>query len=384
MIKNILIYRWDCIVEPIVIQNLRDMGCHCIEFSEAPADDHIDAGFSYKVMQIVWQEKIEMIFSWNYFPLLAMICDTCGIPYAAWVYDFPLRTLMSKTVLYQCNHLFVFDRVYAERLAMMGCSHVYHFPLAVDVSAFERVLNQGSTSAGIDISFVGNLYNKKYKWQKSEELSEYAQGWLDGVAEAQLRVYGWNFLYELMDEDFAKDFLVKSNLVLGELYIVNPRQFVSDLINVGISGRERVMVMETIAQKHKINLYTTSQYEGNDNVQLCGPVDYYHQMPCIFRSSRINLNITSKTIQSGIPQRVLDIMACKGFCLTNYQPEIAESFEDGVDLVMYTGMEDLMDKIDWYLEHEKERMEIAESGYRKVKEQFSIREKLADILSAVT
>ena len=60
--------------------------------------------------------------------------------------------------------------------------------------------------------------------------------------------------------------------------------------------------------------------------------------------------------------RVFDILSCKGFCLTNYQPEIAELFVDGKDLVMYTSMEDLMGKVIYYLNHEEERREIAESN----------------------
>lgn len=386
MIKNILIYRWECMLEPLVIQNLTDMGYCCTELSDTPANDHIDSDFSQKVMQMIRQQDIQLIFSWNYVPILAMICDICKKPYVSWVYDFPLRTLMSQTILYECNHLFVFDKVYAERLRRMGCSHVYHFPLGVDVSVFERVLERETdipVSMNGDISFVGNLYNKKHKWQDAGAASDYMEGWLSGIAEAQFRVYGWNFLYELIEEDVAKDFLERANLQFGEFYIVDPREITADLLNVKISGRERIKVMETISKKHRINLYTPSEYKGNDNIQMFGPIDYYSQMPFVFRNSRINLNITSKTIQSGIPQRVLDILACRGFCLTNYQPEIDEFFEDGVDLVMYTGMEDLANKVDWYLEHEKERAEIAEAGYQKVKECFSMREKLAEILQTV-
>ena len=90
-------------------------------------------------------------------------------------------------------------------------------------------------------------------------------------------------------------------------------------------------------------------------------------MPYIFHNSKINLNITSKTIESGIPLRVFDILSCGGFCLTNYQPEIARYFTDGEDLVMYSSMEDLVDKVAYYLEHDEEREQIARNGYEKLK-----------------
>ena len=43
-------------------------------------------------------------------------------------------------------------------------------------------------------------------------------------------------------------------------------------------------------------------------------------------------------------------------------------FENGKDLVIFESVDDLVQKIGYYLEHEDERKAIAENGYRKVKE----------------
>ena len=50
---------------------------------------------------------------------------------------------------------------------------------------------------------------------------------------------------------------------------------------------------------------------------------------------------------------------------------------------MYTDMEDLAQKVDWYLEHDDERAAIARAGYEKVRKQFSMRDRLACILEIV-
>lgn len=42
---------------------------------------------------------------------------------------------------------------------------------------------------------------------------------------------------------------------------------------------------------------------GIDNLKVHGPVDYYKQMPYIFKLSDINLNISLKSIRTGIPLR---------------------------------------------------------------------------------
>jgi len=61
------------------------------------------------------------------------------------------------------------------------------------------------------------------------------------------------------------------------------------------------------------------------------------------------------------------VLGSKGFLLTNYQAEIPYYFTEGEDLVCFDGVEDLREKVAYYLEHEDERMRIAENGYRKVK-----------------
>ena len=99
-------------------------------------------------------------------------------------------------------------------------------------------------------------------------------------------------------------------------------------------------------------------------------------MPEVFRRSKINLNISLRLIQSGIPLRVLDVLGCGGFLITNYQQEIAENFENGIDLVMYEDYVDLVEKVEYYLIHEEERKAIALNGYNKVRERFNFDDRV--------
>ena len=76
-------------------------------------------------------------------------------------------------------------------------------------------------------------------------------------------------------------------------------------------------------------------------------------------------------------------MACGGFCLTNYQPEIATLFEDGKELVMYMDVKDMLQKVEYYLEHEEERVQIAKAGREKVCNCFSVRDGVGAICDMV-
>ena len=104
----------------------------------------------------------------------------------------------------------------------------------------------------------------------------------------------------------------------------------------------------------------------------------------IFHNSKINLNITLRSIKSGIPLRCLEIMACGGFLLTNFQSDFLRHFIPDEDFVFYESKEDLLQKIDYYLSHDAERTAIARSGYEKVSRHHNydiIFEKIFDMIA---
>ena len=101
-------------------------------------------------------------------------------------------------------------------------------------------------------------------------------------------------------------------------------------------------------------------------VKNCGRVKTHTQMPLVFANSKINLNITAKSIRSGLPLRIFDVLGAGGFLITNYQSELPEIFSIGKDLVAYESPEHLKELCTYYLWHEDERLEIAHNGYETI------------------
>ncbi len=144
--------------------------------------------------------------------------------------------------------------------------------------------------------------------------------------------------------------------------------------------RERCEILKRANSRFDTHLYTYTSALEEGMPANYGPLKYYEEMPFVFRNSKLNLNITLKDIRSGIPLRALDIMGSRGVLLSNYQPELAEMFEDGKDVILYESVEDVVEKMDFYLKREDLRERIAKSGYRKVCEHFSYRERLMQML----
>jgi spore maturation protein CgeB len=352
---------------------------------------HADAAFAQELISTIHAKKVDAVFSYDYFPMLSMICEINQLPYFSWIYDCPMYTLMSKTLSNPCNYIFCFDRLYTQYLQELGAMHCFHYPLAEcileDKTGGKDLKCQSiEDEKQVDISFVGNLYNDTKNRLRKAELSSYAAGYVEGLISAQLLVYGYNFVRDSMPEDIVKEIIQACDLTLGQEYIQDEGRLAADAVGMEISAREREMVLRRLGEHFPVELYTGSKLPPSlqtETIHTHGYADYETEVPHIFSSSKININITSKTIESGIPQRVFDILSCGGFCMTNYQPEIAEYFSDGEELVMYTSMEDLLLKTEYYLTHEEERVQIARSGCRKVKEHFALAPRVAEMFGKI-
>lgn len=79
--------------------------------------------------------------------------------------------------------------------------------------------------------------------------------------------------------------------------------------------------------------------------------------------SKINLNFSEG---DGTSDRIYKLMASKGFVLTQPWKNIELDFKIGIDLDIFTSIEDLKTKINYYINNDKLREQIAENGYRTV------------------
>ena len=79
----------------------------------------------------------------------------------------------------------------------------------------------------------------------------------------------------------------------------------------------------------------------------------------------------------------MDIMGSGGFLLTNFQSDFLNHFIPDEDFVYYETIADMKDKVQYYLEHDEERKQIAKNGYQKVKETFTLKHCLQTMLQTV-
>ncbi len=373
----------------------------CFPFSnkDSRKDEEVERGLTSALRR----ETPDVVFSFNYFPLISNVCKREDIRYISWIYDSPYVMLYSYTAINPCNEIYVFDKALYAEFHNAGIQTVHYMPMAANTARLDTLLPDGfsepvsqETDAPsqqpspadaqipflYDISFIGSLYTEEHNFfDRMTTLSDYTKGYLDAMMAIQMKVQGYNFIQEslapIMDDLYQALPMdpnpdgVESREYLYAQYVINRK----------ITGLERADLIGAVAQKHHFDLFTPNRGFTMPNLTNHGTVDYYEQMPLVFKQSRINLNIALRSIKTGIPLRAFDIMGSGGFLLSSFQEDFLDDFIPGEDFAYYESKEDLLYKIDYYLNHEEERMAVAKNGHDKIAGAHTFRHRIREMLA---
>lgn len=324
----------------------------------------------------------QAVFSYNYFKTVAIACNRQNTSYISWIQDSPLLSLYDNTTYLETNYFFCFDYEQYEAMKARAVTHAYYFPLATDVEALSEAADclQEKEEYLADVSFVGSLYSERNMFSALDNLPDFLKGYIEGICQAQLRIPGIRFSQVRVPEnimDTLKKILVFHGMSETKLtYEI----LVENLIDRQVTAVERNQMIQRLSKQFDFKLYTGADTSQYPQVKNCGTVDYYKEMPKVFRQSKININISLRSIRTGIPLRVLDILASGGFVLTNYQEDLYRYFEEGKSIVTFYNLDDMIEKIHYYLEHEEERRSILEEGRKIICEEFDFPILLPQVL----
>ncbi len=384
---NILMIRWKSICEPDILEAFRNLR-HKVDVWEHEIEDpDYDAAVPVRLAETLLNNNYDFVFTVDYFPIVARVCNTVKVRYVSWSVDCPVIQYFSKTLSLPYNRVFLFDYAMYEEFLEQNPDNIFYLPLGASITHNDEVISsiteEDVKRFSCDVSFIGSTYSEKCKFNQIEQLSPYVKGYADAMIHSQLLVYGCNFLEAAMSEEFLSRF--QSEVGIGSInedYNNNMRSFVAQLyLGEKVTEQERLSLLKRLSEKFPVTMYTQSDTSAIPKVINKGAAESRIEMPKIFHLSSINLNMTSKTIRTGLPQRFWDVLGAGGFLLSNYQAELPEFLEPGVDLETYGSFEECEQKIAYYLSHEEERIHIARNGYEKVKSMYTYEHRIEQMLS---
>lgn len=157
-----------------------------------------------------------------------------------------------------------------------------------------------------------------------------------------------------------------------------------DVTFIGTPKRDRYEIIKYLHQ-NGFNIKVFGEGWGNypDLHSIVGGKLSQGEMIKIINESKISLSFSKNYLgNSHIKGRIFEIMACKSFLLSeNF--EDSNKFFKSDELVTFKDKEDLVNKIRYYLSHEKEREKIASNGYKRVIKDYNQDAKLENAFRVI-
>lgn len=374
-----------------IIQVLQKMGHEVLLYSEEPMmitmldDDIVRALTSY-----IQEQKVELILSVHFIMGAALAAYHTNLRYAAILWDAPYTEIYN--VLGRMNHIWVstFDRIDKERLEAGGIKHVLYQPLCVnaeEMTAWNRKIQDILQGGGYihDISFVGRLYEHNLYDENFSHIPANLEPYFNGIFEdAAFKWDGVNRVYGEVSEEILRymkmldsDFPISNNQDISDARWFEIYYLIRKIANI-----ERIATLNLLAERYSVTFYTDSEFDAAvlQNVDVKEPIFDVGRASLVYAGSKINLNISLKGIEGGTPLRIMDVMGAGGFVLSSYCAETAEIFEEDKEIVMFKTPEELIEKTEFYLAHDKEREQIARAGQRKVLSCYTYEKKIKQLL----
>lgn len=146
--------------------------------------------------------------------------------------------------------------------------------------------------------------------------------------------------------------------------------------------QRELCINEICLTGHKVCFYGDKCYE--DVVKPYKNAEFHlleecKDLPGLYNSSKININLTEIQSIGAIPKEVFNILAAGGFALSTHSSELASVFKVGMHLDTFSTIKELIDKIHYYMANEPIRQRIAVNGQTEFQNFHSMSSRLSYI-----
>ncbi len=308
--------------------------------------NHIGFDQDGKMAEIIWKLNIPVIF-W-------------------YIDDYRFIIGENKSLVFPNVIIFCFEKNNIAQLKKIGFEHVYYLPTATGLNPAKKYNNMKYSTLSNAVSFVGSTFESTIdQWKKPGyekimkhiDLKDFVfnqnKSLVDYVVEHQS-----NFFNSKQDcYHYAGYVAANATQIHRKTYIKN-----LDCCNVHVFGDEKWKHFELNAQIHS-------------------PVDNINVAPGIFNSSAINLNISSSQLESAVNLRIFDVPAANGFLLTDWKESLADLFEIKNEIEFYQSIEEMNDKVNYYLNNPQKKEKIIENTKKRVNAEHLLKHRLSKIIS---
>ncbi len=131
-------------------------------------------------------------------------------------------------------------------------------------------------------------------------------------------------------------------------------------------------------RKIRPDLWRRIQATGNNRI-VWGP-----ELSAVLNASKIALNFFRPDNRDTHNHRSFELPACGVFTLSQRSDELGEFFQEGREIAMFSSIDELREKVRYYLDHDREREKMALAAHeRLIKGKHTIRDRVEKMMGII-
>lgn len=124
-------------------------------------------------------------------------------------------------------------------------------------------------------------------------------------------------------------------------------------------------------------------YDGPMRPYATGRSVYTRDKAACFNAAKIVLNTLSPIEFGGLNARAFEVAGCGGFQLITHMDPVARHFVPGREIETFRDLNELREKVRYYLDHDSERQAIADAGRKRAHSEHTYEHRLNEMLQII-
>jgi spore maturation protein CgeB len=381
----------------------RALLCAGTLFVDDLADSLLEAGYSCFTWDVellspkelaITAKRFEasLVVGINYTQGLAEACRDLGLPLLIWEIDPATDELTRCQPPAEHAHIFTYRRAQVPVFEAAGFPNASYLPLASNPARRFPADPEadGATHYKSSVAFVGASMRGQANLFGERLIAEYCL-WRGGSPiEARAEC---SRALDALRNDHREDFTTSR---VEALLIDALPEFVAAMRGRPNKPAPVVLASEIVAADKRLSYVEllgplSIQVWGDNEWQAAersgatyrGLAGHRFELGKIYSGATVNVDVGRLYQNDMVTMRVFDVMACRGFVLTERNDALLELFTEGVELDCYTSADELVEKVEYYCTHPDEARAIAARGHEALLARHTISGRVATMLAAL-
>lgn len=339
---------------------------------------------AYDIVRSIEEFKPDFIFTANNVGLCEEAFDSAKMPILSWITTEPqILKELSPTE----NFIpLVVRECYVDEAKKSGHEKVLTLPLATNPGVFKNVSlsSDDLKRYECEISFAGgcnfDIWYKKHK----EGIDKF---FTEKVIANLLERHSWSASYPIVDHliETLREVGDIGNVDKGSLRGRLESEIKEELIALhwAAMSKFRKDVIKGISGFGGIRVYGDDGWrdiKGTSGVSVYPFIEDRLELVKLYNATKINLNLPTL---SHLNLSTFNITSTGVFMLTNYIDSLLEFFDEEKEIICFRDLDDLGEKIGYYLLHPEEAKEIASNAQKRVLKEHTFVHRMREVIRIV-